>query len=44
MDRKDWAEAQSQVPREAEALVRETKIIDQITEALGNEAAQSAAR
>ncbi len=44
MDRKDWAEAQSQVPREAEALVRETKIVDQITAALRNETAQTASR
>jgi N-acetylated-alpha-linked acidic dipeptidase len=44
MDRKDWAEAQSQVPREAEALVRETKIVDQITAALGNEKIQTATR
>jgi N-acetylated-alpha-linked acidic dipeptidase len=44
MDRKDWGEAQSQVPREAEALLRETKIINQITAALGNETTQTAAR
>jgi N-acetylated-alpha-linked acidic dipeptidase len=35
MDRKDWAEAESQIPREAEALMRERKIIDQIADALG---------
>ena len=31
MDRKDWPEAESQIPREADALQRETKIVDQIT-------------
>lgn len=37
MDRKDWAEAESQIPREAEALRREAAIVDQITAALGTE-------
>ena len=31
MDRKNWAEAESQIPREAEALNRETVLLDQIT-------------
>jgi N-acetylated-alpha-linked acidic dipeptidase len=44
MDRKDWAEAQSQIPREAEALRRETKIVDEITTTIKGEMAQSAAR
>ncbi len=44
MDRKDWTEAQSQVPREADALNRETKIIDEITSVLSGETAQSAQR
>ncbi|MBV8865784.1 MAG: M28 family peptidase [Acidobacteriaceae bacterium] len=44
MDRKDWAEAESQIPREAEALRRETKIIEQITSALAEETAQTATR
>jgi N-acetylated-alpha-linked acidic dipeptidase len=34
MDRKNWSEAESQIPREAEALKRETKLIDEITSAL----------
>ena len=34
LDRKDWAEAESQIPREAEALQREKKIIDEITATL----------
>ncbi|MDQ2843835.1 MAG: M28 family metallopeptidase [Acidobacteriota bacterium] len=37
MDRKDWAEAESQIPREADALRREAKIIDEITAALGSQ-------
>ncbi len=35
LDRKDWAEAESQIPREAEALQRETKIVNELTAALG---------
>ncbi|MBV9156533.1 MAG: M28 family peptidase [Acidobacteriaceae bacterium] len=31
LDRKNWKEAESQIPREAEALKRETKIIDDAT-------------
>ena len=31
MDRKNWSEAESQIPREADALNRETKLLDQIT-------------
>ena len=31
MDRKNWTEAESQIPREAEALDREVKLLDQIT-------------
>jgi N-acetylated-alpha-linked acidic dipeptidase len=38
MDRRDWAEAQSQIPREAAALRRETKIIDEITTLLASSA------
>ena len=34
LDRKDWNEAESQIPREAEALDRETKLIDDMTAAL----------
>ncbi len=34
LDRKDWAEAESQVPREADALNRESKIITEITAVL----------
>lgn len=34
MDRKNWAEAESQIPREAAALARETKVIDEATAAL----------
>ena len=44
MDRKDWVEAESQIPREADALRREAKIIEQITAALAEEPAQTAAR
>jgi N-acetylated-alpha-linked acidic dipeptidase len=43
MDRKDWAEAESQIPREAQALLRETKIVDEITAVLNEEAKQSSA-
>ena len=42
MDRKDWAEAESQIPREADALRRETKIVEQITAALTEEPTQTA--
>lgn len=31
LDRKNWTEAESQIPREAAALQREVKLIDQIT-------------
>jgi len=41
MDRKDWAEAESQIPREAEALAREIKIVDQITAVLNEESKQT---
>ncbi len=34
MDRKNWTEAESQIPREAEAIQREVKIIDAATAAL----------
>jgi hypothetical protein len=34
MDRKSWKEAESQIPREAEALERETKVIDEAVAAL----------
>ncbi len=34
LDRKEWAEAESQIPREAAALEREKKIVDEITAAL----------
>ena len=34
MDRRDWSEAESQIPREAEALDRETKLIDEAAAAL----------
>jgi N-acetylated-alpha-linked acidic dipeptidase len=34
MDRKNWKEAESQIPREAEALERETKVIDEAVAAL----------
>ncbi len=44
MDRKDWAEAESQIPREADALRRETKIVEQITAELTEEPAQTAAQ
>ncbi len=44
MDRKNWAEAESQIPREADALRRETKIVEQITAALNEEPAQTAGR
>ena len=40
MDRKDWAEAESQIPREAEALRRETKIVEEITSILNGEPLQ----
>ncbi|MBV8072601.1 MAG: M28 family metallopeptidase [Acidobacteriaceae bacterium] len=38
LDRKDWAEAESQIPREAEALKREKKVVDEIIAALKGEA------
>ncbi len=44
LDRKAWGEAESQIPRAAEALRREVKIIDQITAALGGEKALTAAQ
>ncbi len=34
LDRKNWKEAESQIPREADALQRETKIIDEATAAV----------
>ncbi|MGA8027029.1 MAG: transferrin receptor-like dimerization domain-containing protein, partial [Bryobacteraceae bacterium] len=34
MDRKNWKEAESQIPREADALERETEIIDKATATL----------
>ncbi len=44
LDRKDWAEAESQIPREAAALGRETKIITGITAALESSASKKASR
>lgn len=35
LDRKNWAEAESQIPREAAALEREKKIVDEIASVLG---------
>ena len=40
LDRKNWAEAESQIPREAEALLREKKIVDELTATLGTSAPQ----
>lgn len=34
LDRKNWAEAESQIPREAKALERERKLVDEMTAAL----------
>lgn len=34
MDRRNWTEAESQIPREAAAIERETKLIDEVTAAL----------
>ncbi|MBV8552901.1 MAG: M28 family metallopeptidase [Acidobacteriaceae bacterium] len=34
LDRKNWAEAESQIPREADALMREKKIVDEIASTL----------
>ncbi len=42
MDRKDWAEAESQIPREADAIRRETRIISDLTAALTSQPSQSA--
>lgn len=44
LDRKDWSEAESQIPREAEALQRETRIIDEATAALQGESGATAQR
>jgi N-acetylated-alpha-linked acidic dipeptidase len=44
MDRKNWKEAESQIPREAEALERETKLIDEATTVLKDASATSASR
>jgi N-acetylated-alpha-linked acidic dipeptidase len=44
LDRKNWKEAESQIPREAEALERETKIIDEATAALQSADTASAQR
>jgi N-acetylated-alpha-linked acidic dipeptidase len=41
LDRKDWAEAESQIPREAEALERERKLIDEMAAALNSGASSS---
>jgi N-acetylated-alpha-linked acidic dipeptidase len=38
MDRKNWSEAESQIPREAEALERETRLIDEASAALQSDA------
>jgi N-acetylated-alpha-linked acidic dipeptidase len=44
MDRKNWKEAESQIPREAEALERETKVIDEAAAALQNASTASLSR
>lgn len=44
MDRKNWKEAESQIPREAEALERETKVIDDAVAALQNASTASLSR
>ncbi len=44
LDRKNWKEAESQIPREADALEREIKIIDEATAALQREGAAPAQR
>jgi N-acetylated-alpha-linked acidic dipeptidase len=44
MDRQNWKEAESQIPREAEALERETKVIDEAVAALQNASTASLAR
>ncbi|HLH03596.1 MAG TPA: M28 family metallopeptidase [Bryobacteraceae bacterium] len=44
LDRHDWAEAESQIPREADALMRETRIINQITAVLNAEPRPSSSR
>jgi N-acetylated-alpha-linked acidic dipeptidase len=44
MDRKNWKQAESQIPREAEALERETKVIDEAAAALQNASTASLAR
>ena len=44
LDRKDWDLAQTQVPRAAAALVRESAAIDQATAALKDHSAQRAAQ
>lgn len=42
MDRRNWSEAESQIPREAEALQRECKLIDEMAAALQPGGAESA--
>jgi N-acetylated-alpha-linked acidic dipeptidase len=44
MDRKNWKEAESQIPREAEALERETTLIDEAVAALQNTSTASLSR
>jgi N-acetylated-alpha-linked acidic dipeptidase len=44
LDRHDWTEAESQIPREAEALRREIHIIDEITAVLASEPAARSTR
>lgn len=41
MDRKNWSEAESQIPREAEALIRECHLIDEMTSTLQSASAAS---
>lgn len=41
LDRKNWSEAESQIPREAEALKREAKLIDEMTATLQSAGGES---